>query len=68
MAKEVLVLVGKDAGASITQLSGITGLDTSRVSRRFDAARMSLTTDSKLAYAKQLVEKKYNEKFTESQD
>jgi hypothetical protein len=49
-------------------LSKVTSLDTSSVSRRFDDARTSRETDSKLAYASALVRKKYDEKIAESQD
>jgi hypothetical protein len=37
-------------------LSGIVALDASTVSRRFDAAKQNLEIDSKLAFAKGLVE------------
>jgi hypothetical protein len=50
------------------RLSEVTGLDTSSVSRRFDDARASRETDSKLAYASALVRNKYEEKIAESQD
>ena len=68
MAKEVLILTGRDAGASVTQLSEITGLDTSTVSRRHDTAKMNLAIDSKLAYAAKLVQETYNAKIAELQD
>ena len=43
------------------------GLDTSNVSRRHDAARLKLQTDRKLAYAKAQVEKLYHKNIAESQ-
>jgi hypothetical protein len=48
-----------EAGATITELSGIVDLDASTVSRRFEAAKQNLEIDSKLAFAKSLVEEKY---------
>jgi cyclase len=42
-------------------------LDTSNVSRRYDAARLKLQTDRKLAYAKAQVEKLYHQNIAESQ-
>ena len=48
------------------QLSLITGLDTSNVSRRCDAARLKLETNRKLNYAKAQVEKIYLAKLAES--
>lgn len=45
----------------------IAGLDTSDVSRRYDAARRKLQTDRKLAYARGQMEKLYHAKIAESQ-
>ncbi len=67
MAKELLILTGREIGAAITDLSSITDLDTSNVSRRCDAAKQKVETDSKLAYAKELVAKKYRARIAESQ-
>jgi DNA-directed RNA polymerase specialized sigma24 family protein len=66
MAKEVFILVARDAGASVTEIATIIDLDTSNVSRRFDEARQRLATDTKLAYAKEKVEKQWA-KIAESQ-
>ena len=52
MAKEVLIVIGRDAGATVGQLSEFTGLDTSSVSRRYDAEEEKLGTNSKLARTK----------------
>jgi hypothetical protein len=46
-------------------LSGIVALDASTVSRRFDAAKQNLEIDSKLAFAKSLVEEKYRARIAE---
>jgi hypothetical protein len=45
----------------------VSGLDTSNVSRRYDAARLKPQTDRKLAYAKPHVEKLYHQNIAESQ-
>jgi hypothetical protein len=66
MAKEVLIATGREAGASIPQLASITSIDPSSVSRRCDSAKLSLTTNTKLAYAKLLVEQNYCAKIAES--
>ncbi len=39
MAKEVLILTGRQTGASFPQLANLTGLDPSTVSRRYEAAK-----------------------------
>ena len=67
LAKEVMIMFGREVGASVTDLSDITDLDTSNVSRRFDAARERVETDAKLAYAKGLVEREYRARIAESQ-
>jgi hypothetical protein len=67
MAKEVLIVTGKDAGATFTELSGIVTLDPSTVGRRYDAAKQNLEMDPKLAYAKDLVEAKYRARIAELQ-
>jgi hypothetical protein len=67
LAKEVLILIGREQGAGVNELSLIAGLDTSNVSRRSDAARQKLRTDRKLAYAKTQVEKLYLANIAESQ-
>jgi len=67
LAKEVLILIGREQGAGVSELSLISGLDTSNVSRRCDAARQKLHTDRKLAFAKAQVEKIYLSNIAESQ-
>lgn len=59
LAKETLILIGREQGATVNQLSLIAGLDTSNISRRCDAARQRLDIDRKLRYAKSQVEKIY---------
>jgi REP element-mobilizing transposase RayT len=61
MAKELITITGRDAGASFPELSKLTGLDASTVSRRYEAARKRVRTDAKLASAKELVAKRYRE-------
>ena len=46
MAKEFLILPGRDAGPSFPELSRLTGLDASTVSRRCEAATRKLRTDT----------------------
>jgi hypothetical protein len=46
----------------------IAGLDTSNISRRYDTTRQKLKADRKLAYTKDLVEKKYRAEIAESQN
>lgn len=67
LAKEVLILIGREQGATVNQLSLIAGLDTSNISRRCDTARLKLETDRKLSYAKSQVEKTYFANIAESQ-
>jgi len=67
LAKEVLILIGREHGAGVAELSLIAGLDTSNVSRRCDAARQKLQTNRKLAYAKTQAEKLYLANIAESQ-
>lgn len=59
MAKEVCILIGKESGASITELSKILGLDTSTTSRRFDSARERAQNDSKFQHAKEMALRVY---------
>ncbi|HQU93765.1 MAG TPA: hypothetical protein PLK77_15790, partial [Pyrinomonadaceae bacterium] len=67
LAKEVLILIGREQGATVNQLSLLAGLDTSNISRRCDIARLKLETDPKLSYAKSQVEKTYFANIAESQ-
>ncbi|MBV9240508.1 MAG: hypothetical protein JO314_00740 [Acidobacteria bacterium] len=67
MAKEILILVARSAGAGVMELSVMTGLDTSNVSRRQDAAREKCSAEPKMAYAKALVEKEYARRIAETQ-
>ena len=61
MAKEVLILTSREAGATVGELSDITGISSGSISRRCDAARQNVKTDNKVAYAKDLVENRYRE-------
>lgn len=47
-AKEALILVGRKAGASLKSLSDLTGISSSAVSRRHDAARRRMTEDGEM--------------------
>ncbi len=59
MAKEVLILTGRQTGASFPQLANLTGLDPSTVSRRYEAAKRKARSDTKLDSAKGLTTNKY---------
>lgn len=67
LAKEVLILIARELGAAVNELSLIAGLDTSNICRRHDAARERLKTDRKLIYARDQVEKLYRANIAESQ-
>ncbi|HMO81072.1 MAG TPA: transposase [Pyrinomonadaceae bacterium] len=58
-AKEVCILIGKESGATITELAKIVGLDQSNASRRCDAARRKLSSDIHFASVKKIVEENY---------
>lgn len=61
MAKDILILTATDLGATVTELARIINIDSTNVGRRADAARAKLATDSKLKYARELVERRYSE-------
>jgi len=63
----VLILIGRERGAGVTELSLIAGLDTSSVCCRCDTARQKLQTDRKLAYAKTKAERLNLTNIAESQ-
>ena len=62
-----LTLLIKQRRAGVAELSLIAGLDISNISRRYDATQQKPKNDRKLAYAKDLVEKKYQAEIAESQ-
>ena len=66
LAKEVLILIARERGAAVTELSLIAGLDTSNISRRHDAAREKLQTDRKLVSARDQVGKIYPANIAQS--
>ncbi len=59
MAKQVLILVGRRHGASVTELAKLTGMTISNVSRRSEAAAKRTTADSEFGNAVDLVSEKY---------
>lgn len=61
-----MIVTGQEAGTPLTEISNITDLDTSNVSRRSEAAKQRNESDAKLAYAKDRVEKIYRAKIAES--
>ena len=66
MAKGLFILIARDLGAKLSELSEITGLDTSGVSRRYEAARSAVLSDAKFHFAKQQIDKTYAN-FAEAQ-
>lgn len=48
LAKEILVMTGRELGASMSVLSEVTGLSSGSVSRRHDAARMRVRENEEL--------------------
>ena len=58
-AKEILVLVGRQVGASVKTLAELTGINSSGVSRRYDAAREKLLKDPELAKVAEKIERAY---------
>ena len=58
-ARELFILIGKESGASITELSKLVGIDQSTASRRHDAARLKLRADTDFASVKRRVEETY---------
>ena len=62
-AKEVFILFGKESGATITEMSGIVGLDQSNAGRRFDAARQKCKTDPEFESTSKKVQEKYKQRI-----
>lgn len=58
-AKEALIVVGLEAGANMKVLSSITGISSSALSRRLDAARFKARRDKGAADLIEMVEKRY---------
>src|SRR3989442_3019450 len=60
-AKEALILIGRKAGASVEILSEITGISSSAVSRRHDAAKSKMSEDQEMSKLSEWIEKQYLE-------
>ena len=58
MAKELVILIGRDAGASVQEVAGVT--------RRCDTARQRVGSDSKPQYAEDPIEHQYSKNIEES--
>ncbi len=67
MAKEILILTGRQNGANFPQLASLNGLDPSPVSRRYEAAKRKAHTDAKLDFSKDFATKKYGENIAQLQ-
>lgn len=61
-------MTGSDAGATVTELSEIIKLDTSTVSRRYEAAMKKAANNPAIAFSREQVVKQYYERIAESQD
>ena len=59
MAKELFVLVGCQVGASPKQLSEVTGMSRSAVSRRYDAARLKIEKKHEMSKLAESIRKRY---------
>ena len=59
MAKELLVTVGCDMGASLKTLADILGLSRSAVSRRNDAAKLKLREPGEMSELAAAIEQEY---------
>jgi hypothetical protein len=58
-AKERLILVGRRAGASVKQLSEITGISGASVSRRYDAERRKVRENQEISKLAAQIESRY---------
>ena len=61
-AKEMFVLTGCQAGASLKMLSEITGLSSSAVSRRHDAARLKVRENREIAKLAAIIREHYRQR------
>lgn len=61
MAKEMLALIGCQEGASLKLLSEVTGMNSSTVSRRCDAARLKVGEQRDLRELAERIRKRYSE-------
>jgi len=59
LAKEILLLTGRQLGASTSVLSQVTGLSSGSVSRRHDAARMKVRENQELVRLAARVRREY---------
>lgn len=58
-AKEALILVGRKAGASVKMLSELTGISSSAVCRRYDAAKSKMRRNRELSKVAEKIETHY---------
>lgn len=68
IAKEMLALIGCQEGASLKLLSEVTGMNSSTVSRRCDAARLKVGEQRDLRKLAERIRKRYFELRRESQE
>lgn len=60
IAKEMLVLTGRQAGASLKILSEITGISSSTISRRHDAAKFKVNNNEELKQLAANIKEQYH--------
>jgi len=65
-AKEALILIGRQAGATMKQLSELTGLSSSAVSCRHDAAQSRVREPGAMRELMERIEKQYRRRIKES--
>jgi len=65
-AKEALILIGRQAGATMKQLSELTGLSSSAVSCRHDAAQSRVREQGAMRELMERIEKQYRRRIKES--
>jgi putative transposase len=66
-AKEAFILIGRQTGASVTELAEILHLSTSNVSRRSDAARKRTLNNDEFKSASVKVSEEYSQRIAETQ-
>src|SRR5439155_9836311 len=65
-AKEALILIGRQAGATMKQLAELTGLSSSAVSCRHDAAQSRVREQGAMRELIERIEKQYRRRIKES--
>ena len=66
-ARQAATLVGRQAGAAVTELSSLLSIGTSNISRRFDAAKSRVKHDEELNNSCAKVKETYDERIAQKQ-